>query len=1035
MCGWVRDVRVMIIAFWFSVIFGVTALHGEEITAKVQAETFEIITLSDATHEIRMENFGNLLTPGQPMLPYKSFLFAIPFGAEVISVEVNGVDEVKVDGNFKITPAPMVFPMNLQQDLIEEAETVYQKNKQESYSADQFYPADVGWYDGEGQFRDYKFVRVAFCPFSYNPVSEILVHYPKAEIIIQYSTTRSIVKNQNPSSEEIVKSARRLLQNYEVLDEWYPKPKNNYLASGNYNYVIITTNALESSVSSLVNWKTSIGFSVAVKTVEWINNNYTGSDLPEKIRNFLIDKYGEWGIEYVLLVGDVNNVPMRICYPKPNTSSEATPTDYYYADLTGNWDSDGDSRYGEYGQDNVDWVAEVYVGRIPWSDGSTVSDICDKLVNFESNRGSWKKNALLLGAMSNYQNEDNRGYSKTDGAALMEIHKTLVSNKGGSSTTMYEKAGVDASSYSCDQSLTHNNVVNDWSNHNYGMVNWWAHGSKTAAYRKWWDHDDGDGVPESGAGEMKWQAMISSNDCSSLPNSGPIIFACSCNNGYPESSNLGKDMIRRGSSGIVASSRVSWYSIGWRHQNHGGNASMDYYFYYYLINHDDNVGEALYNSKVYYANHFMYSSWGWVCWQNMFDFNLYGDPALYRLGKNAQPSTYSISGTIKYHSSDLPVNEAQVEISGGSHNSQTTGSSGTFTFESLQANNNFDIDASKSSGLINYCIIGYDAALTARIAVGMFPNATDNQQIAADVDKNGSVQMYDASLIAQYAVGLTPNQDSQVGEWTFNPGSRYYNSLNSNYANQDFRAIILGDVDGNWSPGNLLAKHKDKNFGDSVINTIEVLSKEQILIPLKVTEKMNVLSFDATLTYDENILEFVTLEKTQEIEGFQIYLNKSEAGRLRLTGFALEPKNLQGCFLELAFNVVAEKEKSCHVNFEQFRINQQNQNAPQTVIHVGAQNDEKGSLSYKLFQNYPNPFNPETKIDYQLPELSNVKLCIYNTLGQKIRTLVDEKKAAGHYQAIWNGKDDSGRKVTSGLYVCKLEAGNYVEMRKMALMK
>ena len=482
-----RVVWRLILLFLLIFVFNVNA---EQLAIEITAEPYQIITLSDGSHEIRMQNFGNLLTPGKPMLPGKTFLIAVPPDAEIRSVHVQEIESTELEGKFRISPAPLLLPMNEDLKLIKEAEIEYQKNFQQVYSLDQFYPEKIGWYSGEGRLRKFQFVKVTFSPFSYNPISQKLVLHSKILVNIEYLTNFSD-SDKILRDKIAINKASKLLFNYDQVKQFYSDDFYSPKMSQSYNYVIITTNELENSVASFVSWKQSIGYSVNVVTTDWINSQYNGSDLQERIRNFLIDKYGEWGIEYVLLVGDVNDVPMRLCYPKANSSSNATSTDYYYADLTGDWNSDGDSRYGEHGQDNVDWVPEVIVGRIPWSNPSTVSSICDKLENFERNRGAWKKNGLLLGAMSNYTNEDHKGYAKTDGASLMELHKNLIANAGGSSATMYEKSGIDPSSYSCTIPLTHANIIDEWSNNRYGMVNWWAHGSKTAAYRKYWSSDDG----------------------------------------------------------------------------------------------------------------------------------------------------------------------------------------------------------------------------------------------------------------------------------------------------------------------------------------------------------------------------------------------------------------------------------------------------------------------------------------------------------------------------------------------------------------
>ncbi|MCG3118815.1 MAG: hypothetical protein ALAOOOJD_01090 [bacterium] len=91
---------------------------------------------------------------------------------------------------------------------------------------------------------------------------------------------------------------------------------------------------------------------------------------------------------------------------------------------------------------------------------------------------------------------------------------------------------------------------------------------------------------------------------------------------------------------------------------------------------------------------------------------------------------------------------------------------------------------------------------------------------------------------------------------------------------------------------------------------------------------------------------------------------------------------------------------------------------------------------YNLAQNYPNPFNPSTKIKYALPQNSAVQLVVYNASGQKVRTLVDAaRQAAGYHEIIWNGANDVGQPVASGVYFYKLTAGNYVRALKMLVVK
>ena len=90
---------------------------------------------------------------------------------------------------------------------------------------------------------------------------------------------------------------------------------------------------------------------------------------------------------------------------------------------------------------------------------------------------------------------------------------------------------------------------------------------------------------------------------------------------------------------------------------------------------------------------------------------------------------------------------------------------------------------------------------------------------------------------------------------------------------------------------------------------------------------------------------------------------------------------------------------------------------------------------FSLAQNYPNPFNPETVIEFTLPEAAEVELSIFNVLGQRVRGLISEVRTAGEHRAVWNGCDDQGKRVSSGVYFYRLTAGANVETRKMMLLK
>jgi hypothetical protein len=105
---------------------------------------------------------------------------------------------------------------------------------------------------------------------------------------------------------------------------------------------------------------------------------------------------------------------------------------------------------------------------------------------------------------------------------------------------------------------------------------------------------------------------------------------------------------------------------------------------------------------------------------------------------------------------------------------------------------------------------------------------------------------------------------------------------------------------------------------------------------------------------------------------------------------------------------------------------------------VGVEHEISSSTLPKQFcleQNFPNPFNPSTTIRYDLPKPVRVKLEIYNIVGRKVRTLVDEDMAAGRKQVLWDARDDAGLTVGSGVYFYRMAAGDFSKTQKMMVIK
>jgi hypothetical protein len=419
------------------------------------------------------------------------------------------------------------------------------------------------------------------------------------------------------------------------------KNQNDKFSSDKYNYVIITSNELVDSLKSFEIWKSFLGYSVKTFTIQWILENHQGIDIQEKIKNFLIEKYNEFGIEYVLFVGSRDIIPMREVYTIPSEFEEGYGslfTDYYYADINGDWDSDNDGLYGEYSHDDVDFYPEIYIGRIPCDDPELLNEIFKRNILYESDKGEWKKNVLLLGSILYYENleANNHIYNRSDGATLMEECRTdIFEPMDFNCYRMYETEGLRPSTYDFDLPLNYSNVLTEWIK-DYSIVNMVGHANQGSIARYIWHRDDGNNIPEINNNELLYRYFLQRSDSNRLfLEKPPFVFTCGCSQ-LRTSNNMGRSFIEDGAAiAFIGSTDFGLYNITkiWRDERDGGFFSLNYYFFNFFINDNQKCGEALFNSKSFFYDHFWFTNesnyeWIWRCYSTIFGVTLYGDPSL-----------------------------------------------------------------------------------------------------------------------------------------------------------------------------------------------------------------------------------------------------------------------------------------------------------------------------------------------------------------------------------------------------------------------
>lgn len=232
-------------------------------------------------------------------------------------------------------------------------------------------------------------------------------------------------------------------------------------------------------------------------------------------------------------------------------------------------------------------------------------------------------------------------------------------------------------------------------------------------------------------------------------------------------------------------------------------------------------------------------------------------------------SSSNISGRVRYFSSNNGVQNSFLNLTGGMVDAETTDELGYYQFAGLAENLNYTITPQKTGDILSNTITSYDAALTAQMAFDVFPNITDEHRKAADVTKNGSIQMYDAAMIARYAVGLDPLPETCVGDWAFMPEFRTYLALNSSADDANFTAIVLGDVSGNWSsPPNFAGN--DLITGNANFQLEARKENGNIIIPFISNSQQEIYSYDIIMNFDPTILRYEQIINTASKKKFKM---------------------------------------------------------------------------------------------------------------------------------------------------------------------
>jgi hypothetical protein len=272
---------------------------------------------------------------------------------------------------------------------------------------------------------------------------------------------------------------------------------------------------------------------------------------------------------------------------------------------------------------------------------------------------------------------------------------------------------------------------------------------------------------------------------------------------------------------------------------------------------------------------------------------------------------FTLGGNVKYYQDNRPVPGAALDLVGVGSQTVSSDAAGAFSFPEVQTGT-YTLTAGKGDQVTH--ITAYDASMILRASAGLL-TLSANQRLAADVNNSGTVTPMDASYVLGKAVGLIPGHFPGAGRsWLFLPDERTYPLLNGNLSNQNFTAVLIGDVSGNWEApaggggasmqgGSLLGEMEDPPVELTVPNVLSE-SGQTVTVPVQLTRnEAEVYALDLRLSYDASQLTLEEVQAGGAGQGLALAYNGDEPGIIRVAMAGSNPVSQDGDLLTFSFQV------------------------------------------------------------------------------------------------------------------------------------
>jgi len=308
--------------------------------------------------------------------------------------------------------------------------------------------------------------------------------------------------------------------------------------------------------------------------------------------------------------------------------------------------------------------------------------------------------------------------------------------------------------------------------------------------------------------------------------------------------------------------------------------------------------------------------------------------------------------------------------------------------------------------------------------------------LKGDVDGSGEIDLFDVIRMIDIALQRQP-------------APSVYEAWAGDFDNDGNITVIDIGIAIDKALGNSLlcsgnAAHKEIESAGLVslaLSSPRTMPDGKIEVPVIMRSSSSLAGVQMSMTFDAESYQ-VDLPKTAEMSAHMKLSTRVAGNEIRMIVFSPDGYSIpagDGVLLTIPLMAVSEQKQESMLSLNAAISASEGGYKPETFINKDGVTSHTVPKSFALLPNSPNPFNSGTTITYEIPQLSmgdpSIQLSVYNIHGQLVRTLVDAKRSAGRYSLVWDGRDNYGQAVSTGVYFYKLIAGGSVLNRKMALLR